>query len=56
MGEAMVDTLSRMHWVFGLASLAHTPARSDNIALTDELRDRASGIEYLFRVGVQLQL
>lgn len=44
-------------WLFPLSALSNTPSREfSNIALDIELRERAKGVEFLFRVAAQLAL
>ncbi|KAF8504052.1 cyclin-like protein [Hysterangium stoloniferum] len=44
-------------WLFPLSALSHTPSwETSNISLDRELKDRAKGIEFIFRVAVHLAL
>ncbi|EJT96628.1 cyclin-like protein [Dacryopinax primogenitus] len=43
-----------LQWLFTPSALYHTPSQVDGYGLHQELVERARGIEFLFRVGLQL--
>ncbi|OCH95518.1 cyclin-like protein [Obba rivulosa] len=48
---------SSAQWLFPISALQYTPSRTkSSISQDKELYDRARGIEFLFRLGVSLQL
>ncbi|EMD38513.1 hypothetical protein CERSUDRAFT_113694 [Gelatoporia subvermispora B] len=54
---AMYGPSSPPQWLFSISALQSTPSRTvSSISQEKELYDRARGIEFLFRLGVSLQL
>jgi cyclin K len=50
---ALMDT----QWLFPLSALSNTPSREiSTMSLERELRGRAKGVEFLFRIAAQLGL
>ncbi|GBE82327.1 Cyclin pch1 [Sparassis crispa] len=57
MGATNFASTSTSQWLFPVSSLQFTPSRmTSEISLERELYDRARGVEFLFRLGVSLQL
>ncbi|KZV97674.1 cyclin-like protein [Exidia glandulosa HHB12029] len=43
-------------WIFELEHLRHTPSADQGSELKDELAERSKGVDFLFRVGINLNL
>ncbi|KAH9934789.1 cyclin-like protein [Fomitopsis serialis] len=57
MGATNVPSSSSSQWLLPVTALRYTPSQTtSDIPLEKELYDRARGVEFLFRMGVALQL